>query len=134
MRALTLALSCLTVLMVGCGSSSDQPDLGQVSGTIVHEGQPVEGAEIFFSPVEGGRTSTAITDASGNYELVYKGQSKGAAIGKHAVRITTAREAIKGDDGKVEQKAVPELASQEFAMGKKEVDVVAGPQTMDFEI
>ena len=50
--------------------------------------RPLSGASVIFVPAEG-RTSTATTDASGNYELWYTRERKGALPGAHTVEVRT---------------------------------------------
>ncbi|MCG6157995.1 carboxypeptidase-like regulatory domain-containing protein [Rubinisphaera margarita] len=80
-------------LLVGCGGggSSDQPELGKVSGTVTMDGQPLSNVTVTFVP-QSGAPSFGVTDESGKYELTYSGSEKGAAIGEHKVSITTPTE------------------------------------------
>ena len=57
------------------------------------------GAVVSFTPVGGGRSSTAQTGEDGSYELTYLRDIKGAKIGEHEVRITTFEEPVIEDDG-----------------------------------
>ena len=75
----------------GC-STSDQPPLGTVRGKVTLDGQPLAGAIVVFSPVAEGRQSFAETSAEGEYELIYFRDTRGAIVGRHTVRITTANE------------------------------------------
>jgi len=91
----------LLPLCSGCGGgASDQPELGQVKGVVTLGGEPLPDARIVFSPVEGGQSSEATTDAQGNYELVYRGDEKGAKVGEHKVFISTFEESVLDDSGK----------------------------------
>ena len=82
----------ICIIAAGCGGgSSDQPDLGSVTGNIVIDEKPVSGAMVVFSP-EKGRSSMGITDGDGNYELTYVGETQGAKLGKHTISITTVQE------------------------------------------
>ncbi|QDT88614.1 carboxypeptidase-like regulatory domain-containing protein [Gimesia algae] len=91
-------LVTLSVYCLGC-SGGDSVDLGTVSGVITMDGAPLPDAIIVFIP-DKGNPSTGRTDASGNYELAYLGDSKGAIVGSHTVKITTGEpleETIDGD-------------------------------------
>lgn len=72
----------------GCGSSAGQPELGTVSGVVNMDGQPLAGVTVSFAPAKG-RTSSAMTDAQGKYELVYVHNTKGACVGQHTVHIAS---------------------------------------------
>jgi hypothetical protein len=87
-RVFRLILVAVASLLSGCGKS-DRPPLGMVAGVVIFDGQPLPEALVLFTPEGPGRTSRAITDAEGNYELAYLRDIMGADIGRHAVRITT---------------------------------------------
>ena len=88
-RCLTVIGAVLMLSVAGCpGSSADVPDLATVSGTVTMGGEPLGGALVEFMSA-GGQIGSAVTDASGKYELAYKGDTKGAEIGENTVRITT---------------------------------------------
>lgn len=76
------ALICLPTV-VGCGGG-DMPDLGDVSGQVTLDGQPLEGVIILFKP-EIGRVATATTDAEGKYELEYLYEVPGCKVGPNKV-------------------------------------------------
>jgi len=132
-RIFVLSLSLSVVILAGCGPSG--PAIGQVSGTITLDGQPVEEAMVFFEPVTGGRSSTAMTDADGKYVLNYVGTEKGALVGEHVVKVTKVRPAIYDDSGKVTTPGVPELfpisANTESTL---KATVNKGKNTIDFPI
>ena len=90
----------LCLFLAACSSTpSDQPEVAPVRGKVTKGGQPVAGANVIFSPVGEGRSATAVTDAAGNYELVYLRDIKGARVGENEVRITTQQEPEIADDG-----------------------------------
>lgn len=80
-------LSAAILLISGCGSSGDTPDLGQVSGIIKVDGNPTPNVAVRFAPVDGGRPSNGTTDDTGRYELVYSTKLMGAKVGTHNVSI-----------------------------------------------
>jgi hypothetical protein len=81
-----LVVAALAVLP-GCGSGQNLPEMGEVTGTITYDGNPLAGASVGFEPQGGGGPSSCTTDASGKYELMYTRDVKGAVVGKHVVRI-----------------------------------------------
>ena len=100
-----LMLCTLCLPLVGCGGApTDQPDLGTVTGTVTMNGQPLTNVMVVFSP-ENGRSSMGVTDAEGNYELEYVGDTKGAKIGQHKVSITTAQTDSSEESGGEESEA-----------------------------
>jgi hypothetical protein len=82
----------LLVLSIGGCGHGDRPKLGRVTGTVTLDGTALPNARVQFSPVaqDGGRDSVGFTDAEGRYELVYIRDVRGASVGEHVVRITTA--------------------------------------------
>ncbi len=82
-----LACIALGALFVGCGESSEIPELAPVTGRVTKGGKPVEGARVTFQP-ETGPSSGGITDAEGRFELYYSADQKGAVPGKHTVKIS----------------------------------------------
>ncbi len=75
----------------GC-DRGDRPKLGEVTGTVTLDAQPLADAAVVFSPVTGGRQSMGITDSDGRFELTYIRDIRGAKLGRHKVSITTASE------------------------------------------
>lgn len=74
------------VLTFGCGTKSDLPSLGTVTGTVTLNGEPLRQVEISFNPTKG-RPSYAKTDDEGKYELTYIRDIKGAKIDEHRVIV-----------------------------------------------
>lgn len=77
-------------LLVGCGEGpigAEGINLGDVSGVVTLDGEPVKFALVTFTPTEGGRSSSAETDADGKYTLFYSNSLDGAEVGEHAVSI-----------------------------------------------
>ncbi len=126
-----LCLTAVFATLCGC-SSSDRPEIGTVTGTLTLDGQPLPQAIVYFTPEGGGRPSTAITDDAGRYELVYMGDVKGAKVGTHTVRCSTARE-VEDAQGKATQakELVPEKYRDESQL---KIDVVPGPQVHDLTL
>ncbi len=92
---ISLVLICISI--AACGGRSDLPSLGEVSGTVTLDGKPVPNVTVQFTPVEGGRTSSGITDSSGQYRLMYTADTSGAQVGKHEVRLVPSAEAPSDD-------------------------------------
>lgn len=129
-----MAAAVLVAACCGCGEDSDKPETGTVKGTVTLDGQAVGMARIYFSPVDGGQTSEAITDAAGHYELLYKRDEKGAKIGKHKVVITTFEEPTVEDDGSVSG-GMPERIPAKFNTSTTlEKEVAAGENVIDFPL
>ena len=95
--ALRISVALLCISIAACGGRSDLPSLGNVTGTVTVDGQPVPNVTVQFTPVEGGRTSSGITDSSGQYRLMYTADTSGAQLGKHEVRLVPSAEAPSDD-------------------------------------
>jgi hypothetical protein len=93
--ALTLVSSCC----FASGCSRVPSGIAPVSGRVTIAGQPLSGATVTFQPLgsvaeesAGIGGSFGTTDGDGRFELrLIDPDVPGAAIGKHAVTITTAR-------------------------------------------
>ncbi|WP_232100768.1 Ig-like domain-containing protein [Gimesia fumaroli] len=119
----------------GCGGGSDTPPLGQVSGTVTLDGQPLEQAQVTFQP-ENGRASIGETDSEGNYELSYTGTTSGALLGAHQVVIISAVEAYSDESGEgKDRKARPELLPAKYnSKTTLKADVKSGSNQIDFPL
>lgn len=81
------------------GSKAYAPKLAPVTGTVVVDGKPLAGAEVWFHPEQKQQdakgkqfkvsSSFGKTDTSGHYELMYDQDHKGVAIGKCRIEIVT---------------------------------------------
>jgi hypothetical protein len=75
------------VAFAGCGQSG--PRTYPVTGTVMYQGSPVEGAMVSFSPVDPeGHAAFGTTDAQGRYALTSFQQNDGAVVGEYKVRVT----------------------------------------------
>ena len=109
--------------LLGCSGVSDQPELGKVSGIVTLDGVPLQGVIVNFQP-DTGRASTAETNSSGKYELVYIYGSNGAKVGNNNV-------SFRWPDGAENAKALPKKY-----VGKTELnaDVKSGRNTFDWPL
>src|SRR5687768_14624278 len=87
---LLLAMSVSFLSLPGCGSS-DQPELGQVKGTVTLNGLPLAGVEVVFYP-DSGRPARGRTDFEGKYELRYIRETMGTKVGHNRVEIAPDEE------------------------------------------
>jgi|LSQX01.2.fsa_nt_gb hypothetical protein len=120
--AAALAAAC------GCGRSQDVPDLGLVTGTVTLDGTPVPGLLVMFEPTDAA-LSTGTTNASGEYELWYTNKVKGAAIGKHVVRIEAFQDGEQGGGNR--PVAIPGRYNTDSTLT---AEVQAGENTINFDL
>jgi hypothetical protein len=114
------------VCLPGC-SGRPKNVARKVTGTVTLGGQPLAGARIKFTPLEGGSPSMGATDESGNYSLVWafsRGRKiEGAQIGEHVVDISTQ------DKGKPEKVPYKYRDKERFT-----ATVKAGSNSIDFAL
>ncbi|PQO44640.1 carboxypeptidase-like regulatory domain-containing protein [Blastopirellula marina] len=129
-----LALTLLSATLVGCGNG-DLPPVGEVHGQVMLNGAPVDGCQVMFEPVDGGRSSTAMTDADGQYVLRYNGNAAGALLGQHKVRLITARGARRDDNGRVIDPGAKEKLPKEYNSETTQiVEVTSGDNPINFDV
>jgi hypothetical protein len=80
----------LVFVCVGCGG--EHFDYGQVRGTVTLDRKPLAGVLVYYYPVikDGDPvppSSSGVTDAAGNYELMSRTEVAGAVIGPHKVVV-----------------------------------------------
>lgn len=142
-RCLSLVLSGLVLCASGC-SSSDQPELGQVTGTITMDGKPLTGVAVVFQP-ENGRPARGMTDAEGKYELVYIRQTKGSKVGPNRVEIAPSEEGEESEETEVgdgeaqtapkkSKSGKPTVPARYNTKSELKVEVVSGKNTFDFQL
>ena len=113
------------------GSKTFVPPLGQVTGTVTINAQPIVGAEVWFYPenkkIKSGdkefhvTASQGRTDAVGHYELTYIGDLKGAVVGTCRVQIIAP--------------GYPDVAAQYIGNKATATQTVKkGKQTIDLEL
>lgn len=78
----------LCSVLVGCGAEVELGGTTAVTGTVNHNGQPVEGATVTFSPAGEGRAASGITDANGRFTLTTLASNDGAMPGTYQVGIS----------------------------------------------
>ncbi|HWL07938.1 MAG TPA: hypothetical protein VNQ76_06020 [Planctomicrobium sp.] len=73
---------------MGCGSNGvEKPATFPVSGVVIYQGKPVEGATVAFSTEKAPRISSGVTDSEGKFALSMFKAGDGAVAGTHQVTI-----------------------------------------------
>lgn len=117
----------------GCsGTRRELPPLGQVSGTISLDGQPLSKASVTFVPFERGQASYGSTDDAGRYRLVYTTNTPGAVVGSHRVEIRTGGEGY-DKDGNFNE-TVERLPTAYHVRSELKATVAAGTNELDFKL
>jgi len=116
--------------LAGCGGSPEGPEMAPISGTIMLDGKPLTGAEVFF--VADGFEGYGKTKESGQYSLV-----RGAPVGECKVYITKLPEAdVGGNDLPADIANDPgqlEAMGQAMAEGSRGVKPLLPPEFSDPE-
>jgi len=86
------SVAVVSVGLIGCGSGDETAriKLVPVSGTVTHNGKPLEGAQITFSPEADNQVATPggdVTGPQGNYKAMFRGRF-GLAPGKYKVLVS----------------------------------------------
>lgn len=127
----TICLMGLALSSQGC--QSDEIELGQVTGLVTVDGQPIESAQLEFTPTDG-RMSIAQTDANGHYQLRYTSDRKGAMIGTHKVAVTTALQPVQ-EEGAPWTKGRKELLPAKYhSQTELTAEVKPGSNEINFEL
>lgn len=132
-RSSLIVLSAVLCLS-GCGDGG--PELGQVTGLVTLNGEPLPEAMVFFKHESGGRIARAVTDEMGRYELNFNSSNAGAIVGSNTVRISTFVEALRDDAGRLvpgtgKEELVPKKYNKETDLT---VDVEPGSNEFNFEL
>ena len=127
-----------TVVLAGC-SGKKVPQLAAVHGAVTLDGVPLAGATVTFARQDGGgRSASAVTSDSGEYQLRYLPGYSGAIPGEYNVTIrkTVVTETGKKDAGGFPEQDVRELVPLFYSRGegKLTATVVAGGEPIDFDL
>ena len=125
--SLVLALAVLTAL-VGCsGDKRAGPPTVKAGGVVLMNGQPVQGAQVYFSPQAGSaqlgaRAAYGVTSAKGRFQLSTSSDIPGALPGEYTVGI--AKERAEGG-------MTPEDAKQYYQKNKAPPKTVKSPKLIN---
>lgn len=118
MKPLAYCLLGMAVLVLaGCGESG--PPTATVTGTVLLDGDPVEGATVTFMGPGASRVAAGVTDAQGKFSLMMDGK-EGAAIGDNQVAVSKIEKGsaptvpTTGEDGPPDLTKGPPPITDEF--------------------
>jgi len=132
-----LAIALLLFAAAGC-SGRPKNIARSVTGKVTLGGQPLAGAIVVFTPVEGGSPSMGKTDENGSYKLIWARSSsgrsiEGAQIGDHTVSISTFQEAVPSSKPPVAE--VPEKVPYKYRVQEPpKVTVKKGSNIIDIPL
>lgn len=139
--ALTVSIACFS----GC-SPSDQPELGQVTGKVTMNGEPLTGIDVVFQP-DSGRPARGKTNDMGEYKLIYIRDTLGAKIGNNRVEIAPVEggeeeDEVQADDvdslpqtkRKLVKASKPRVPARYNLESELKREVKAGKNVFDFEL
>ncbi|QEG38752.1 carboxypeptidase-like regulatory domain-containing protein [Roseimaritima ulvae] len=142
---ITWALCC-TTLAGGCAMapSADYSDVGllHVGGQVTLDNQPLENATVRFESPDA-TYSYAVTDARGNYTLMFDSIQPGVTPGKKVVRITSlpTAESNGAEIEELEDADAPAAATQSERVPARynqaselQVDVTESDRNVDFHL
>lgn len=79
---------CLLVVVLGCQQEGRLSGLVPAVGVVKFKGEPVSNATVMFAPkVEGNRSASATTDASGRFSMMTLNPGDGVYPGEYVVLI-----------------------------------------------
>lgn len=94
-------------LLAGCGGDRG---LAPVTGRVLLDGKPLEGAAVLFEPEAGGVPATGVTDAGGKFTLATTGRGAGASLGKNGVAVS--KQVVAEPGRKVEEGEIVAMRSE----------------------
>jgi hypothetical protein len=129
-----------TVPLTGCNGGGG-PETHPVTGKVTINGQPADGLQVTFNPVEPGKeAASGNVGPDGKYTLYTGIQGKeGAPAGKYKITFSDPSDSsymdpgASGDPTKSASGRVP-AEYRTASSSPKEVEVTAGPNTIDIEI
>jgi hypothetical protein len=117
----------------GCFGASDLPELGDVTGVVTLDDEPLSNASVEFIP-ENRNPSIGLTDEQGRYKLTFHASADGALIGRHEVKISTFQAPYQDNEG-THHPAVPERVPARYNKRTElEAEVGPGHQELNFAL
>ena len=117
------------ILLVRRGLRFEDGPAWRVSGTVILDGVPVQGAGLEFIGEAGG-VAYGKTDASGNYYMSFGTSRTGAVVGKNRVRITANDKVTIGNKKYESTEVFPPKYNRD---SEQFVEVARGGNTIDFK-
>jgi hypothetical protein len=139
-------LAC-SPIAVGCGGSTQRPQMGRVHGTVSFDGKPVDKGRVTFTPVaaegtSGGASAMSPIESDGSYSLTTFDTGDGAIVGQHVVTVVVPTQDINElnkpkADGSIAYILPKELIPKKYTDPKETPlrnTVVAGDNKIDIDL
>jgi hypothetical protein len=120
---------------MGCGGETG-PEVYPVSGTVLYNGNPVEGAVVAFQGETATKLATGTTDPQGRFQLTTYEADDGAVPGKHKVTVTKITGGGGGGSGTASMEEAYE-STESATQAKNELPSkyeVAGTSPLEFTV
>ncbi|WP_339735616.1 hypothetical protein [uncultured Gimesia sp.] len=125
-------LFCLlsAVFLSGCGGGEDLPTLYQMKGTVTHNGKPLTGIILVFTPLSGGRPSYGNVDENGKFSMAFTNDAAGVAAGQNIVTL------MQPNPNPDTPPLTPEMRAlfDKYGEGKSSLNVTVDGDKNDFEL
>jgi hypothetical protein len=129
-RRLRMSVAATLMFLSGCGPS----DWGNLSGTVLLNGQPVGPGTISLEPIDGDRAGAfAEFGDDGKYQVTSSGRKEGARIGEYQVVIRGGEGSGEEIVGPRPKNKIPARYSNPKTSDLK-VTIAPGKQTHDFDL
>ena len=127
-----------TLSISGQINGCDRPsNIVPVTGTVLLDGKPLEGAAVLFHPEADERPAVGITDNLGNFHLTTRTQGDGGCVGINRVSITKERNDTTKYDAEEESQNFTLVTPPQYAspdLSGLEINVSPGMDPIIFEL
>jgi len=120
--------------IIGCDRPSN---IVPVTGTVLLDGKPLEGAAVLFHPEADERPAVGITDNLGNFHLTTRTQGDGGRVGLNRVSITKERNDPTKHDAEEESQNFTLVTPPQYAspdLSGLEINVSPGMDPIIFKL
>lgn len=84
-----LTIVFASAVVLGCSDSAPAPPVVEVTGRVFVGDEPLRFGQVVFQPLGGGQPAIGKLEPNGKFTLGTYGESDGATIGRHRVRIVS---------------------------------------------
>jgi len=125
-------LGFISATFIGCGGETG-PKVYPVTGTVLYNGQPVDGAVVAFRGESATKMATGTTDAQGHFELTTYKPGDGAVPGKHTVTVAKTVQTGGGASGSASMEEALENPPAQAESRSELPEKYADPATSQLE-